>query len=98
MLDYFFGEKHLYVDDANRIGWSCDESVIIINDYLKSSSDIWNKLSICICKYIRERPLAVLINAGPSIACFSKPQQKLKVFGIGGHKGLRRLKPPKFLR
>lgn len=68
MLEYLFGEKRPYVDDAHSIEWSCDESILSILHRSKSTPDLGKKLRSLMRSNPRKRPPLVLMMASASTA------------------------------
>lgn len=64
MLDYLFGEKRTYVEDAHRIKWSCEKSLHSIFHRSKSPLHFGKKLRSWTRNNPCKKPLLVLMMAG----------------------------------
>lgn len=78
MLDHFFGEKRPYEGEADRIEWSCNESVLGILFRSKSPPDLGKKLRGWLQNNPRKRPPLVHVMAGASIVFFKSRHRSLK--------------------
>lgn len=74
MLDHLFKKKNLYVDEADSIVWSFDESVLSI------LYRICGRSSAAGCAIPCKRPMLVLMIAGANIAFCESRHKSLKCF------------------